>query len=292
MAYDFSHCTLCPRACGADRTRSTGACGEGEALRVAKVMLHFYEEPPISGTQGSGAVFFYGCNLKCGYCQNASISRGAGREGVTDADGLAATMLALQARGAHNINLVTAAHFVPQVAESLQKAKPRLRIPVVYNSSGYETVEALRMLRGLVDIYLPDYKYIDAEAALRYSGAADYPRVAEAAIAEMVRQTAPWREENGLLKSGVLIRHLVLPGRSRDGETIMRHIAAHFGGARVSILRQYTPEFNKTGDPNLDRRITSLEYRRVVEAALAAGLQGYVQDRSSASAAFTPDFSE
>lgn len=292
MGYDFSHCTLCPRACGADRTRGAGVCGEGSDLRVAKVMLHFFEEPPISGTRGSGAVFFYGCNLKCGFCQNAAISRDAGNKGKTDPDGLAATMLALQERGAHNINLVTAAHFVPQVAESLQKAKPRLRIPVVYNSSGYERVETLRMLDGLVDIYLPDYKYTSAEAALRYSGAADYPRVAAAAIAEMLRQTAPWREENGLLKSGVLIRHLVLPGQSRDGEATMQYIAAHFPDARVSILRQYTPDFNKTGDKNLDRRITSLEYNRVLNAARAAGLKGYMQDRASASAAFTPSFSE
>lgn len=259
-------------------------------MRVAKAMLHFFEEPPISGTKGSGAVFFYGCNLRCGYCQNAPISQTPSDGGETSVPQLCATVLDLQEKGAHNINLVTAAHFAPLVADALKKVKPQLKIPVVYNSSGYEKPETLALLEGLVDIYLPDFKYADAAAAKRYSGAEDYPQVAQNAIAEMVRQVGEYREENGLAVKGVLIRHLVLPGLSRDGERIMQTIAQSFPLARVSVMRQYTPAFNKTGDPNLDRTVTSFEYNRVVSAALRLGLQGFMQDANSASTAFTPHF--
>lgn len=287
----FRNCTLCPRRCGIDRTQRAGVCGEKNKMRIAKAMLHFFEEPPISGTRGSGAVFFCGCNLKCGYCQNAPISHdGAKGVGETTPEELGKIMLSLQEQGAHNIDLVTATHFAPLAAEALAAVKPRLNIPVVYNSSGYELPETLALFDGLVDVYLPDFKYASAEAAKRYSAAEDYPRIAERAIAEMVRQVGEYREENGLVKSGVIIRHLVLPNHSRDGEEVMRIVAEKFPQARVSVMRQYTPAFNKTGDPCLDRPVTSLEYNRVVNAALDCGLQGFMQSAQSVSTRFTPDF--
>lgn len=288
IEWNAKHCTLCPRACGADRTAGAGACGATWEMRVAKVMLHFFEEPPISGTRGSGAIFFTGCSLRCGYCQNAPVSQGeiAGKAYTPHA--LAQVALQLQEAGAHNINLVTAGHFLPRVAEFLQEVKPKLQIPVVYNSSGYERAEAIEKLRGLVDIYLPDFKYTDSAAAARYSGAADYPQIAEAAIAEMVRQTGEYKEKEGIAVRGTIIRHLVLPSLSRDGVAVTERIARLFPSARISIMRQYTPAFNRTGDRALDRRVTSLEYNRVVNAAQANGLQGFTQERDSADEKYTP----
>ena len=287
---DMTECRLCPKECGVDRTAGVGACGAGASITVAKAYLHPYEEPPLSGTAGSGAIFFCGCNLRCGYCQNAAISHSVAGGQTMSTDELLGTMLRLRDEGAHNINLVTAAHFLPQVADALKKARPALGIPVVYNSSGYEKVEALKLLDGLVDIYLPDFKYIDSAAAQKYSLAADYPSVAKAAIAEMVRQTGEYVEFNGLAKRGTIIRHLVLPGLSHDGVKIMEYIGAHFPAARVSIMSQYTPSFNKTGDRTLDRKVTSLEYDRVLNAAREYGLEGFMQDRTSATKIFTPDF--
>lgn len=290
MRYDPKHCTLCPRACGADRTAGVGFCGAGDNATVAKIMLHRFEEPPLSGTRGSGAFFFGGCALRCGYCQNAPISHGERRGKTVTTHELAIAALRLQDEGAHNIDLITAAHFVPYLLPFLQEVKPKLHIPVVYNSSGYERVEALRALEGLVDIYLPDYKYISAAAALRYSQAEDYPRVAHAAIAEMVRQTGEYREKEGIAVRGTVIRHLVLPSLSQDGAEIMRTIARDFPAARVSVLRQYTPAFNRTGDKAFDRRVTSMEYNRVLHAAAECGLQGFRQERDSADAKYTPEW--
>ena len=283
-------CTLCPRECRVNRITGTGMCGQGAEMRVAKIMLHRYEEPPVSGTRGSGAVFFCVCNLRCGYCQNAEISHGKSTGEVFTPVRLAEHMLALQEKGAHNINLVTAAHFVPRIAETLRIAKPRLTVPVVYNSSAYEKTETLRLLDGLVDVYLPDFKYLNSAAAKKYSFAEDYPAVAQAAVTEMIRQTGAYREENGIAVRGTIIRHLVLPTLSRDGEAIMRLIAKRYKQARVSIMRQYTPSFNRTGDCALNRKVTTLEYNRVLNAAADAGLIGFMQDASSASSAFTPDF--
>lgn len=290
MNFSLLHCTLCPRECGANRTEGAGACGCGEDMRVAKVMLHRYEEPPVSGTRGSGAIFFYGCNLRCGYCQNSEISTDKSGQGVTCAETLGAHMLELQERGAHNINLVTAAHFLPQVAETLKAYRPKLRIPVVYNSSGYEKVEALEMLDGLVDVYLPDFKYLSPAVAEKYSHAPDYPGVAVAAIGEMLRQTGEYRERDGIAVRGTIIRHLVLPGQSGEGAKIMQYVADNFKGARVSVMRQYTPTFNRTGDPALDRKVTTLEYNRVLDAAIGCGLDGFSQSSESATAKYTPDF--
>lgn len=288
--YNPKACTLCPRNCRADRTVRPGACGTGNGMQIARVMLHRFEEPPLSGTRGSGAIFFRGCNLRCGYCQNAKISHGVQNGAIVSPDQLANTMLTLQARGAHNIDLITAAHVLPYAANALRLVKPQLHIPVVYNSSGYEKAEALKLLDGLVDVYLPDFKYADPAAAGRYSGAEDYPAVARAAIAEMVRQTGAYAEKDGIVQRGTIIRHLVLPGLSQDGVRIMDCIAQNFPAARISIMRQYTPSFNRTGDPVLNRKVTSYEYNRVVDAAVRGGLQGFTQQKDSATSEYTPEF--
>lgn len=282
---------LCPRECGANRQKGAGACRADDKLRVAKTMLHMYEEPPISGTRGSGAIFFGGCNLQCGYCQNAVISQKTCGE-IYSVKELADEMLELQFKGAHNINLVTGAHYVPHIADALALIKPQLKIPVVYNSSGYEKPETLKMLNGLIDIYLPDFKYVSRDAAQKYSHAPDYPEVAVAAISEMVRQTGGYVERDGLALRGTIIRHLVLPNLSHDGEEIMRIIANKFDGVRVSVMSQYTPDFNSPDFPELNRRITLMEYNRVLQAARRYGLDGFMQYKDSASGVYTPNFDE
>lgn len=281
---------LCPRECGVDRTARTGVCGADETVRVAKVMLHTFEEPPISGTRGSGAIFFAGCNLRCGYCQNARISQCAPAGAPFTPERLAKEILRLQESGAHNINLVTATQYAPYLLPVLQSVKPKLHIPVVYNSSGYEKAETIAAFDGLADIYLPDFKYARPASAAKYSGAANYVSVAKAAIAEMVRQTGPYVEKDGLAVRGTIVRHLVLPSLSHEGVEVMRIIAESFPAARVSVMRQYTPAFNRTGDKAFDRRVTSLEYERVVNAAIEFGLQGFMQGRDSASESYTPDW--
>ena len=288
--FDLHKCNLCPRECGADRTKKAGACGAGEKMRVAKIMKHYFEEPPISGTKGSGAIFFAGCNLGCVYCQNAEISHGAKSGEEYSPERLAAAALNLQESGVHNINLVTAAHFLPQVAEFLRIAKPKLKIPVVYNSSGYEKAEALRALDSLVDVYLPDFKYISADAARRYSAAPDYPEIAEKAIAEMVRQTGEYSERDGLAVRGTVIRHLVLPSLSQDGVKIMQRIAELYKGVRVSVMSQYTPEFCDGKYKEICRKITTMEYNRVLAAARECGLDGFMQSRESATSEYTPEW--
>ena len=232
----LKHCRLCPRACGANRTRTRGLCGANDRIEAARASLHMWEEPPISGTRGSGTVFFSHCSLGCVYCQNRQISRreAAGQE-ITIA-GLARTFLSLQQQGAHNINLVTGAHSAPHSIEALQLArKEGLSVPVVYNSSGYETIETLQLLDGWIDIYLPDYKYYSSYYADRYSHAADYRETAVTAITEMVRQTdAPQYNADGMLTRGTVIRHLMLPGLGGDTAQVLRDIAVRFGDPSLS----------------------------------------------------------
>lgn len=252
-------------------------------------MVHRYEEPIVSGTRGSGAIFFAGCNLGCVYCQNRSISRGSSARVELDDDALADLMLSAAAVG-DTLSLVTAAHFVPPVARALQKVRGRLGVPVVYNSSGYESVESLRLLDGLIDVYLPDYKHTDSARAARYSGAADYPQTARAAIDEMYRQAGKPIVENGILTRGLLIRHLVLPNGRQEGIEVMRSIAARWPDALVSVMRQYTPQFCPDAYPEIKRRVTTFEYRSVVDAAADLGLNGFMQEKGCETAAFTPDF--
>lgn len=285
-------CTLCPRNCGVERTAESGAgvCRMGTQPKIARAALHMWEEPCISGTRGSGAVFFSGCGLRCVFCQNEAISQQGEGKIVTPAR-LAEIFRELEAQGAHNINLVTAAHFVPAVLEALSLYRPN--IPIVYNSSGYESMETLRMLFGVVDIYLPDYKYIDPNMAAMLSGARDYPEVAFAAIAEMIRQTgAPVYDENGMMQRGTLIRHLVLPGLTGDSMKILTRIRDEFPGIPVSLMGQYTPCGRALSMPGMDRKIKKKEYARVLAHMEAIGLDGYRQELGSADGAFIPSFDE
>ena len=282
-------CTACPRQCGADREKQHGVCGVGAAFKVARAAKHFWEEPPISGTNGSGTVFFSGCSLRCVYCQNHEISHGCFGKEVTDKE-LTAIFERLIEDGAHNLNLVNPTHYAERLAGLLRDFHSP--VPVVYNSSGYERVETLQKLEGLVDIYLPDLKYITADAARRYSGAADYFPVAAAAIKEMKRQQPSDVFQDGLLQKGVIIRHLILPKNTNRSVEILRFIAESFGTKTlVSLMAQYTPCGELSAFPELQRRITAREYEKVVRALEDLGFENaYVQERTSASADFIPAF--
>ena len=295
-----THCTLCPRACGADRAAGqTGLCGAGDTLRAARAALHHWEEPCLSGDPaaptGSGTVFFSGCALGCCYCQNYGISQeGQGRP-LTEAR-LAEIFLELQTKGARNINLVTATQWLPWVLPALDSARRRgLRLPVVYNTGGYETVQTVQALAGYVDIWLTDFKYDSPALAAELSRAGNYPAVADRALRAMLRQTgAPVYDPEGYLRRGVIVRHLVLPGQAADSQAVLRRLAAVRRQEEVpfllSLMSQFTP-FYHAADHGLGRRITSYEYRKVVDAALALGLtDGYMQEKSSAREEYTPPF--
>ncbi len=291
----MSKCYICPRRCGADREGgSYGYCGVGATIRVARAALHLWEEPVISGSRGSGTIFFSGCNLRCVYCQNHEVSHlSRGRELTPDA--LCEKMLDLQRQGAHNLNLVTPSHYVPAIIEALRQIKSKLYIPVVYNCGGYESVETIDALEGLVDVYLPDFKYVSSELSRNYSGAADYFAVARAAILRMFAQVGrPVLSENGLMTRGVLVRHLVLPGCRKDSIALLGQLAKMFSPEDIllSIMSQYTPEFLPPDCPydNLRRRITTLEYESVVKEMQRLGFDGFIQQRSSATSAYTPPF--
>lgn len=289
----MASCTLCPRACGIDRTAGqVGICGMTDELRIARIAPHMWEEPPISGTRGSGTVFFSGCSLRCIFCQNRVISReGLGRA-YTESE-LTNAILSLRDQGVHNINFVTTTHYTPIIARILEQIKPTLGIPVVWNCGGYELVDTLRMLEGLVDIYLPDFKYMSPDLAGDYSSAADYPARATEALAEMYRQTGAYTEENGLAARGVIVRHLVLPGCRSDSMAVLRHVASilPLEDIRISVMRQYTPDF-ATDAPykNLHRRVTDFEYTTVLDEADRLGLQGFSQGKDAATKAYTPNF--
>ena len=283
-------CTLCPRACGAVRTETQGhgVCGVGALPRIARAGLHMWEEPCISGTRGSGAVFFSGCGLRCIFCQNEEISHGGAGENVSVAR-LAEIFRELEESGAHNINLVTAAQFVPAVIKALDLYRPR--IPIVYNTSGYERIETLRMLEDYVDIYLPDYKYIDPQMAKLLSGAEDYPQVALEAIREMVRQTGEAvYDQDSMMLRGTQIRHLVLPGLTGDSMKILSMIADEFPGVPVSLMGQYTPFGKALAMPGMNRKLKKKEYSRVLAHMEALELPGYRQALESASESFVPAF--
>ena len=295
-----NHCDLCPRACGADRAAGkAGVCGAGGVLRVARAALHHWEEPCLSGDPdaptGSGTVFFTGCALGCCYCQNYAISQqGLGKE--IDEARLARIFLELQDKGAHNINLVTATQWLPWVTAALDDARSQgLRLPVVYNTGGYETPETIRALEPYVDIWLTDYKYASPDLAAELSRAKDYPAVADKALCLMLRQTgAPVFGEDGFLRRGVIVRHLALPGHVEDSLAVLRRLAEIRQETRVpfltSLMSQFTP-FYQADAHGLGRRITSYEYRKVVDAALSLGLtDGYMQEKSSAREEYTPPF--
>lgn len=285
-------CSICPRFCGADRNGKRGGfCRSAEKAAVTRAAPHFGEEPCISGTRGSGTVFFSGCNLRCVFCQNHEISRGGvGQE--LDAAGLRELFVRLRDKGVHNINLVTPTHFSRVIAEALSGLK--LGIPVVWNSSGYDSVETLRMLDGLVQIYMPDYKYSDPVLAGRYSSAEDYPRVALEAIREMYRQTGPFvMDEDGILRSGVLIRHLILPGNPENSLRCIDAVEDNLPADKIlfSLMSQYTPMPGLESFPELCRRISAEEYERVSSYLEFSDISyGYTQSPESATDEMIPDF--
>lgn len=293
----MSECRLCPRNCGADRSQGAlGFCASGSEVTVAKSGLHFFEEPCISGSRGSGTVFFCGCSLRCVYCQNRSISRSSETGRVLCEQDLGELFLSLQQEGAHNLNLVTPTHFADTIARTLRKVRSQLHIPVVWNTSGYERVETLQSLEDLVDIYLTDFKYASPALSTAYSSAPDYAEKAVPALAEMVRQTGSVRKgRDGLLRSGVLVRHLILPGHRHDSMAVLRLVADTVSPSEIllSLMRQYTPDFARdTTYPNLHRRLTSFEYESVADYAETLGFEGYRQGRESAAAEYTPNFTE
>lgn len=290
----FENCTLCPRACGVNRTDGKkGVCHVDAQIRVARAALHFWEEPCISGKEGSGAVFFVGCALGCVFCQNRDISRGQAGE-VILLERLTEIYLNLQSQGANNINLVTAGQYVPAVAESLRRAKKEgLQIPVVYNSSGYENTETLRILDGLVDIYLPDMKYMDEELAQNYSHAQNYPKAAKAALAEMVRQCPACEfDERGMMIKGVIVRHLLLPGHVKESKAVLRYLYETYRDQiYISIMSQYTPMPQMGNHPELNRRVTKREYNRLLDYAMELGIEnGFFQEGDPVGESFIPAF--
>ena len=284
-------CNACPRKCGV--LRGEGFCRAPKEFLVSRVSLHMYEEPPISGSRGSGTIFFGGCNLGCVYCQNKAISHG-GRGELLDASALERAIFGLEEQGAHNINLVTPSHYLFSLVPILEKIKPRLLIPIVCNCGGYEDISALRALDGLVDVYLPDFKYYSSELSARYSHAPDYFEVASAAICEMHRQQPELvYSDDGLLKKGLVVRHLVLPGCRKDSIKLLCELAnlVPKESMLLSLMSQYTPEFcDAEKYPELSRRITSFEYDSVAKHAISLGFDGFFQTRDSASSAYTPDF--
>lgn len=288
-------CNLCPRGCNADRQQGKiGYCGVSGAIRVARASLHMWEEPPISGTNGSGTVFFTGCALRCVYCQNRKIALADLGETIS-VSRLAEIFLKLQEKQAHNINLVTPSHYVPQIVEALGKAKQQgLMLPVVYNTGSYEKVETLRMLEGLVDIYLPDCKYYNSELSARYSNAPDYFEVASAAIAEMVRQVGTPVFEGELLKRGVVVRHMILPGNTKDSKAVLKYLHDTYGDdIYISIMNQYTPLEAMKDYPEINRRITRREYEKVINYALSIGIENaFIQEGETAKESFIPDFED
>ena len=288
-----SRCTLCPRRCGADRAAGrTGFCGAGATLKAARAALHHWEEPCISGTRGSGTVFFSGCTLKCCFCQNYPISaEGLGKE-IT-VEHLAEIFLNLQAQGAHNINLVTPGQWQPWIIAALDIARAKgLRLPIVCNTGGYETVESVEAWRGYIDIWLADLKYVSSALSAELSAAPDYFEAAAAAIDEMVRQVGAYQiGDDGLMRSGVILRHLVLPGQMENTKRVIDYVSTHFPPKTVlfSLMSQYTPQPGSTGA--LARRLNEREYRTAVQYMLDCGLtDGFCQELSSAKEEYTPVF--
>lgn len=286
----YAHCTLCPRRCGVDRTRGQlGFCKMPGQVHAARAGVHYWEEPVISGSFGSGAVFFSGCILKCAFCQNYDISQENFGKPLTSAE-LRAAFERLIDEGVQNINLVTPTHFLPDILPALE---PKLPVPVVYNCGGYESVETLRQLEGKIDVYLPDFKYSDKALAKKLSSAPDYFETASAAILEMYRQVGKPVLEDDEMKRGVLVRHLVLPGCVDNSLGVLDWVAEHFrsGDILFSLMSQYVPMGRAAEMPPFDRRITELEYDSVLSYMMLLGIEdGYTQDFSSAERGYTPSF--
>ena len=289
-------CSLCPRQCHVNRiSGKKGYCGMGSSIRAARAALHMWEEPCISGEKGSGAVFFSGCGLRCCFCQNRDIAIGdRGKE--VSVERLADIFLELEQKGAANLNLVTGAHYVPQIIHALELARKKgCKLPVVYNSSGYEKVETLKLLEGYVDVYLPDMKYMDAKLAADFSHAPDYPEVAENAIREMVRQTgACVFGAEGYIRKGTIVRHLILPGHTKNSIAVLQYLHETYGdNIMISMMNQFTPVWKQEKFTELNRKVTKREYEKVLNIALELGIEnGYFQEGETAKESFIPAFDE
>jgi putative pyruvate formate lyase activating enzyme len=294
----YENCTLCPRSCAVDRSGGQrGVCGQTAVVKLARAALHFWEEPCISGTRGSGAVFFCGCPLHCVFCQNQPIASGTAGKEISDGR-LAEIFLELQEQGANNINLVTPGHFAPHIIRAVERARCEgLSLPIVYNTGSYENVDTIRAMEGIVDVYLPDFKYMNDEIAEKYSHAKDYPRTAMAAIDEMVRQqpNARFEWEGGqipIMKNGVIVRHLLLPGQLHDSRQILKYLYGRYGNQiYYSLMSQYTPLAHVKDYPELDRRVSEEAYDSLVSYAVQLGItNGFTQEREVANSTFIPYF--
>ncbi len=292
--YLMENCELCPRKCGVNRTQGKkGVCGVSSDMYVARAALHFWEEPCISGTEGSGAVFFSGCTLKCVFCQNYELSHGEYGK-VVSVERLAEIFLELEEKGANNINLVTPDHYIPKIQKAMIAAREQgLKIPYVINCSGYETRELIHMLDGLADIYLDDFKYMDGEKAAKYSGAPDYPERAMESLEEMVRQCPePEFSENGIMKKGVIVRHLLMPGMVKNAKQVVDYVYDTYGDqVYLSLMHQFTPLEKLEKYPEINRRVTHREYERLLQYAMEKGVtNAFIQDGSVAKESFIPDW--
>lgn len=290
-------CNVCPRKCNVDREKNEkGVCGViGKGIYVARAALHMWEEPCISGQEGSGTIFFSGCNLRCVYCQNYEISRGMAGKIIT-MERLSQLCLMLQEKGANNINLVTPTHYIYEIRESVLMAKKAgLTIPVVYNSSGYELFEIIENTGDFIDVYLVDFKYINEDTALRYSKAKNYPSIAKQSIDTMVKMTGKCQfDERGIMKKGVIVRHLLLPSHVKEGKEIIKYLYDNYGDTIfLSIMNQYTPVSNLTAYPEINRKVTKREYNKLIDYAIGLGVKNaFIQEGDTAKESFIPPFYE
>lgn len=290
----YENCLLCPRKCGINRrTGQTGVCGVSSEIKVARAALHYWEEPSISGKRGSGAVFFSGCSLHCVFCQNREISDG--KEGkVISKERLSDIFMELADKGANNINLVTPGQYIPDIVWAVNDAKSRgMKLPIIYNTSGYENVTELKLLEGIVDVYLPDFKYMDSTLSARYSRAKDYPSVAKQALSEMVRQQPDVVIDNatGLIQKGVIVRQLLLPGHVNDAKAVLKYLYdTYHDHVYISMMSQFTPIALKDY-PEINRTVTRREYERLVDYALEIGItNAFIQEGDVAKDSFIPAF--
>ena len=291
----FAPCNICPKNCGADRTeREKGFCNTGKTLTVARAALHHWEEPCLSGTHGSGTIFFSGCNLRCVFCQNSAISRGNTGKEISE-NRLYEIFFELKEQGAHNINLVTPTHFLPTILPLIRRAKENdIKIPFVMNCGGFESVASLKEAEGLIDIYLPDFKYISPKLSAKYSHTPNYAEIAKAALNEMVRQQPECHfSDDGLLLRGVIVRHLLLPGQIKDSKAVLLYLLKTFGDRIfISIMNQFTPTKELEKYPEINRKVTKREYDTLIDYALSLGIKNaFIQEGDTSKESFIPDFS-
>ncbi len=293
----YTNCILCPRHCKVDRSKEMGACHSSDRCSIVRAALHYWEEPCISGDEGSGTIFFSGCSLGCVYCQNYAISDGKSKYGVdVTVDRLVEIFFELKDKGANNINFVTPTHYMPHIKQAIVQAKKQgFTLPFVYNTSGYENVSSLRELDGLIDVYLPDFKYYDDMLASRYSKAPDYVCRAKEAIEEMVRQVGePQFDENGIIMKGVIVRHMILPGHTKDSMRVIEYLHHTYGESiYISIMNQYTPVKTTRMEKytELGRSITAREYDKVIDYAISIGVENaYIQEGETNKESFIPSF--